>query len=932
MEENKNKKLQKKNNLALIKFLIVFFVLIFVVLGNCISLRGEYLSIKEINSNYLDIFFKNLKIEYSIFGINFIIVFILFFITNLIIKKGLKPFFEDEKKDIPKLPNKSISFIIAIITSFVAKYLFFQKYMLFSNVAWFGMNDPVFNKDIGHYMFILPFLKILIYYIIGIMVLNFIYIALYNLLTFNIYLNGIDRELFKKSKLIKQLIFDAIIIVILFSGYIWVNSENILTGTLMNIKNAEKTELVGAGSSEITIKVIGYRIFAIIIVLVALKLVSCIKKAQFKQGFFAVCVIPVYLIGVFLVMLYTDTFLLGSNAFDKQKKFIGYNIENTKDAYGIDFNQVDLNNYETITNKQVEENNEFLNKIPLFTSNIIEQSLDQNQEDSMYYSYKNSKLGLFEIDGETKLVYTTPRELITENRTYNNLTYEYTHGYSAVLSSASEMDKNGNPLVFNPDDRDIITEPRIYFGTEDYSDIIVNSNYGKEYDYLISATQKKENTYSGQAGLKLNFIDRLVLGIRNGNLKLAFSSYLNEDSKVLINRNVIDRVKLLMPNLIYDDPYLVITDSGKLLWVIDGYTYSKEYPYSQIVNCDGNKINYIRNSVKVLVDCYNGTTDFYVMDNTDPIIQAYKNMYPTLFEKSKEDISADISNQFTYPMKLFEVQSQLINLYHGTSEDVLYRGDNVWQVSTENTSKNSKISPYYSLVNTLDSNKEELGLMITYNKYGKQSMTSYMIGTVENGKNILTLYKFDTNTSIAGISQVNNQIDQDEVISKELEKLNTPGTKLIRDMEVVPLENTLLYVERVFQVMLNDAESIPELKKIIVASGNKLAMGDNLEEAISNLYGDYSIELNFYDADDIDALIDSIIKSNKNLKESFDSNDYEMIGKDFESLEKLIDQLEVLQKKNKKENKKNEIDAENDGNEEESIVEKIESKFTNSNK
>ena len=899
MEENKNTQTHIKKNQVTVRFLVVILVLLLFVLGNVISLRGRFLAIKEIDSNYLDIFFNNLKIEYSIFGVNFVAIFLLFYITNLIIRKGLKPFFKDDNIKMPKLPNKSISFIIAIITSFVAKYIFTEKYILFSNVSWFGITDPVFNNDISYYMFILPFIKTLVFYCLGISILTLVYVSLYYVITFNVYLNGVDRNILKNSLFIKQVIFNSVIIVFFCSLYIWVNSENILTESLLNIKDSAKTSLIGAGQSAITVKYIGYRIFSIIVFLIALRLVKYVKNQNFKKGAMLVLAIPSYLVGLFLVMIYYDYIYMGSNEFDKQKAYIGYNIDYTKKAYGIDISQVDINDYETITSSQVEKNREFLDNIPLLTQDIVEQSLEQNQEDSLYYSYNNSRLSLYDIDGKLNLAYLTPREIITHNRTYNNLTYEYTHGYSAVLSSASKIDKNGYPVILNSDNYNFITEPRIYFGMQTNSDIIVNSDYGKEYDYMNSATQKKENSYLGKAGLKLSFLDRLILGIRDNNIKLALSSYINDNSKILTNRNVVDRVKTLMPDLVYDEPYMVVSDSGNLVWVIDGYTTSKEFPYSQIETCKGKKINYIRNSVKVLVDSYNGTVDFYITDETDPIILSYKNIYPSLFEKNSEDIPSDISKHFTYPKLLYSMQSEMINLYHGTSEDVLYRGDNVWQISTENTKKNSKISPYFTLVKTIDSEKPELGLMVTYNKSGKQSMTAYLVGTVKNGVNNLTLYKFDSNTSIAGISQVNNQIDQDEVISKELENLNTTGTKLLRQMEIVPINNTLLYVEKVYQVMLNDSESIPALKKVIVASGNVLAMGDTLDEAISNLYTDYSIELDLYDAEDINALINSIIKANKNLKESMDSNNFEMIGKDLSSLETLIDQLEILQKKNR---------------------------------
>ena len=900
MSDNKSsEKVQKKEKSSLIRRIIVLLFFIIFILANVISLRGRYLAIKEINPDYLEIFFKNLKVEYSIFGIVFLIVFVFFFITTLFIKKGLKPFFDDDKLEVPKLPNKSISFIIAVIVGFIAKKVLLDQYMLFSNASWFGINDPVFNNDIGYYMFILPFIKNIIFYSIGMVIFNLVYVAVYNVIVFNVFLNGVERNLLKKSIFLKQVVFNSLVIVLLFSSYIWTNTENILTGNLINIKNTEKTSLIGAGSTDITVKFVGYRALAVLIFLVALRLVRCIKKANFKQGAITVLSIPVYLIGLFCIMIYSDYVYMGSNELDKQKSYIGYNIDYTKKAYGIDIEQVDLENYDTISNTQVEENREFLENIPLITQDVVKQALEQSQEDSMYYSYNDSRLAYYNVDGQKRIVYLTPKEIITQNRSYNNLTYEYTHGYSAVISSASQIDKNGYPIIFNQDNS-LIKEPRIYFGNQDSSEIIVNSDYGNEYDYLKSANEKLENNYIGNAGLNLDFWDRLVVGIRTNNIKLAFSKYINENSKIITNRNVLDRVKTIMPELTYDEPYMVISDEGKLVWVIDGYTTSKEYPYSQYVtNSDGEKINYIRNSVKVLVDSYDGTVKFYITDKTDPIIKAYQNLYPKIFVNENEEIPSDIAKHLTYPKLLFDLQSEMINLYHGTSEDVLYRGDNVWQVSTENTNKSLKVKSYFTLVNTIDENEPTLGLMVPYNKYGKQSMTAYLLGISSNGTNKLTLYKFDSNNNIAGISQVNNQIDQDENISKELEKLNTTGTKLIRSMEIVPIDNTLLYVEKVYQILLNDADSIPTLKKVIVASGNVLAMGDTLEQAVYNLNSDYSIELDFYDAEDMDALITSIIKANNNLNESMNSNDFEMIGKDLGSLQNLLEQLEVLYKKNK---------------------------------
>lgn len=243
----------------------------------------------------------------------------------------------------------------------------------------------------------------------------------------------------------------------------------------------------------------------------------------------------------------------------------------------------------------------------------------------------------------------------------------------------------------------------------------------------------------------------------------------------------------------------------------------------------------------------------------------------------------------------------MINIYHDISEDTLYRADDIWQITTKASSTNStllgvEMEPYYTMLKLNDHDKTELGLFLTYNKYGKQNISSYLVGTVENGKSKLSLYKFKSETNVVGIMQLNNQIEQDATISAQLETLNTTGTKLLKEMIIVPINNSLLYVEPVYQVMLNESE-IPVLKKVIVASGNTVAIGDTLELGLENLFSDaYSVDLNIINADDINALIDSVIKANSNLNESLNANNFEMIGKDITSLQNIINQLENARK------------------------------------
>ena len=226
----------------------------------------------------------------------------------------------------------------------------------------------------------------------------------------------------------------------------------------------------------------------------------------------------------------------------------------------------------------------------------------------------------------------------------------------------------------------------------------------------------------------------------------------------------------------------------------------------------------------------------------------------------------------------------------------------MWQITpkasaTKSTVVGVEMEPYYTVLKTKDSSTADLGLFVTYNKYEKQNITSYLVGTVKNGKSKLSLYKIDSENNVAGIIQLNNQIEQDTTITKQLEDINTSGTRLLKDMIIIPIDNTLLYVEPIYQVMLNDDSQIPVLKKVIVASGNSVAIGDNLNQALTNLFSDdYSVDLEFINVEDINALVDSVIKANNNLTESLQANDFEMIGKDISSLQEIINKLETARK------------------------------------
>ena len=507
------------------------------------------------------------------------------------------------------------------------------------------------------------------------------------------------------------------------------------------------------------------------------------------------------------------------------------------------------------------------------------------------------------------MVYISPREILNSGRTYTNKTYEYTHGMGQIVTSATETTENGDisyvqKEVSGKDDKLNTQEQRIYFGMLTDETIATNAKNKKEYDYTDESGNEYTSNYNGQAGLKLNFLDKLILGISKGNLNLAFSGEITEESKILINRNIIKRAKKAMPYLLYDEePYTVVTDDGKIVWVLDAYTVSNQYPYSQYTSIEHDnkkeKINYIRNSAKVIIDAFDGTITYYITDKSDPIIMAYNNMYQGLF---KEDMPSDISEHFTYPKYLYKVQAELLKTYHNAKAEILYRADDIWDFAKYNNTKIAKSSggilePYYTMVKAGD--KEELGLIQIYTPNGKQNLISYLVGSSDNGNNKLTLYKFSEDSNVVGPMQLEKQIEQDEAISKEIEALNVTGTKVTKNMVVVPIGNTILYVEPIYQTKLNESK-IPLLKKVVVSSGNKIAIGDNIEKALENLLSKYAVDIEIENTEDIEGLIEAIIKANNNLTESNQNDDWEMVGKDIKRLQELINSLKIMKEKEDK--------------------------------
>lgn len=900
--------MEKKKILTIRRIVVIIFLLVASLIAY-INFRGSYLEYQELGENFLKTFLTKQKIFYSIMGANLIMIYVIMYFAGRRIKKGLKVFFEQEKKEMPRLPNKSIAIVFSIIASIVVAIKFMPNIILLISNTSFRETTPIFNLDISFFMFIDPLIKMTCKYFINICVLIIIYTFGYYVIVFNKYFDGVDKEILKQSCAMKTLYRNIRLIAVGLAAYILICSMDIVYDNFITTDNNIK--LAGAGIVDSTIKYWGYNILAIVLLISIFKAVHSLKNGKQTKILKDLAVVPIYLVLVFVVMVAFDFIFVRPNEFDKERSFIEYNMSATKKAYDIDCESESLNYTGTITVEEVANNSNIINNTVIVDKQMVLDNLKETQTGTGYYTYPVAKLSSYQIDGKKELLYVSPREIVNNRRTYNSKTYEYTHGYGLIFTSATKVNENGeieyiqNDITGSENEITIKT-PQIYYGLETNTTVVTNAKNKKEFDYS-SDGKEYETDYTGNAGLSLNFLDRLILGIKQKNINLAFSGSVTQSSKVLINRNIIRRAKIALPDVIYDEePYTVVDSNGDIYWVLDAYTLSSSYPYSTYTEIEYNgqrrTINYIRNSIKVIINANDGQIKYYITDRTDPIAMAYRKVYPEIFQNLDAQIPSDIEEQFIYPKFLYNVQSKMLEEYHNKKADVLYRSDDTWEKATyknaQTTKKNgATLDSYYTMVGE----DETIGLIQMYTPKGKQNINAYLIGTVENGENKLALKTLQSDTNILGPTQLDTQISQDEAIQKEIDSLAVTGAKITKNMIIVPVENTLLYIEPIYQTLVNESNII-KLKKVIVASGNKVAIGKNLNEAIENLISQYAANIELENTDDIDDLIETIIKANDNLSDSINTNNWELMGTDIQRLQELINSLKKRTQDKKREN------------------------------
>ena len=706
--------------------------------------------------------------------------------------------------------------------------------------------------------------------------------------------------------MVKQLINVIIAGTVVVIMYNFLSHQDILIGDMLQKESVKGAYLTGAGFLDVNIKLWIYRIISIVIIIAVYNFIRGIKKEESKKILFSIILIPAALIIVFIVNIAIDSIFLRGNDIDREKEYILQNIRATEEAYNINVENKEIAKGTDITSEKIKKDSELIEKLPMVTPDVVKETLENNtdnKEKKSLYKYGNPNL----VKNGNAYDYLTTREIDDKDKTLTNKIYKYTHGNFGILTSSSKVNKNGYLLNVSEkfEGQELngtkIKEPRLYYGENTNSNAIVNAKDIKEYDYPTSTLTNKENNYNGKGGIKLSLLERIALAITKGSTELIFNNNIVENTKVLLNRQIIERAKKILPNIRYDkDPYLVTKDDGGLAWVIDGYTVTSRYPYSQKVSIEADKggkerINFIRNSVKVVIDAYNGTVDFYVTDTTDPFISTIMKTYPTLF-KNYNELSENIKKQMRYPQYLFDIQAKVLTTYHNSDVDNIYRADDRWEVAEVSGSGTRSSTSMYTLLKKGDELKP--AIITTYTPEKRKNIVSYLVGQTENGANKLTMYRYNEKSELS-LSFIDTQIEKDEKVQKEMRELTTLGTELKTVRILLPYEDTTLYIKSIYQVFLNE-DSVPVLKKVIVANKGKVGIGNTLKEAMQRMLTENAIDIDVRDLANEDELKDAIIKQNKTLKDVIKQGDFEYTGKDIQKLIKLVDQLEEVSKEKKK--------------------------------
>jgi uncharacterized membrane protein (UPF0182 family) len=572
-------------------------------------------------------------------------------------------------------------------------------------------------------------------------------------------------------------------------------------------------------------------------------------------------------VAVGVVGWYVSSFLVKPNELVREQPYIAHNIEMTRQAYGLDkFSQREFPAETTVGATDPSNNQPTLQNIRLWDVKALQDTLRQIQEIRTYYDFPDIDIDRYEIDGKTREVMLAARELSLDklpesSRNWINDRLIYTHGYGITMNPVNGFTAEGLPTLMlsnMPVQSTVqslkVTRPEIYFGEMTNSDVYVKTRQ-QEFNYPEGQTNNL-TSYEGSGGIVVGgFLRRILLAFDRGDIaKLPFSDDVNAQSRLLMRRNVRDRAEVLAPFLTFDqDPYIVVGDDGRLSWVMDAFTSSDSYPYSAHQALDNQSINYMRNSVKVVVDAYDGTTNFYVFDSGDPILAAYRGIFPSLF-KDASVMPAWLHKHIRYPEMLLSVQAEVYGLYHMTNPEVFYNREDLWTVATETGSvqggdqATQPMQPNFVLMKLPDEADLEFVEILPFTPANRNNLIGWIAGRSDGAHyGTSAVYDFPKTRLVDGPQQIESRIDQNAQLSGQLTLWNQQGSHVRRgSLLVIPCGRALLYAEPIY--LQAERSPMPELRLVVLALQDRLAYAPTFEAALASLFGSEISTLNASEA------------------------------------------------------------------------------------
>lgn len=718
----------------------------------------------------------------------------------------------------------------------LAFFMQWDKYFRFHWNETIGKVDPIFGHDIGFYLFRLPFIELiqnslisLVFFVTIAIIIIYIYSGALSLQS-KLKINAI-------SAVKKQISINIGIWLLLLSWGYYLERYSLLYN-----KNGV---VYGADYVDIHVKLPVIWILCILTLILALIAFAQIYKNRFKWllvGGAATFIVGA--IGTAVLPGLIQNFIVEPNELQLEKPYLKNNIKMTRSAYELDkFHLRNYNASDTLTWPKIQNNQATLSNIRLWDPRLLIQTYRQLQEIRLYYQFYNVDVDRYHTSDGYLQMMLAARELSDElpekADTWVNKRLQYTHGYGMVMSPVAKQGNQGDPQLVVKDLPPVsdmgfdIKQPAIYYGEHNSDYKIVNTDV-KELDYPQGDKNVYTN-YAGSGGVSVdNFFEKSLFSWYFGDINILLSDYIHQGSKIMFWKTIKNRVQHIAPFLrLEDKPYLVLSD-GKLYWIQDAYTLSSDYPYSEP---DKNgQYNYIRNSVKVVVDAYNGSVDFYAMNNQDPILSVYQDAFPEMF-KSLDQMPADLKKHLRYPEHLFTTQIEKYDTYHMTDPQVFYNNEDLWTRPNEKYGgQQIKMQPYYLLSKLPGEDQLQYLLINPVTPQNRDNMISWIAAKSDFPEyGDVTVFKLPKERLIYGPSQIEAKIDQDTEISQQLSLWDQRGSKVIRgNLMVVPIEDSFLYVEPVF--LIAEGVDIPQLQRVIATDGDQISMEPTLHGAIRGVF------------------------------------------------------------------------------------------------